>query len=107
MLQHRTEVRALLDLLDFILEQLECARNPADRAAAVEVARGTVPYLKDRLEGTDFEASFNLLFGDLMFVGHWSENWTVKETEAEFTTFADDLVERVNRAKHILEQPLP
>jgi hypothetical protein len=102
--EYRTEVRSsLLDLLDFILEQVECARCPSDRAAAIEVARGAVPYLKDRLEGTEFQAQFVVLFSGLMFVGHWAENWTAKESETEFTTFAEDLVRRVNLAKALLE----
>jgi uncharacterized protein (DUF2267 family) len=106
--EYRTEAQtSLLDLLDFILEQIECARHLSDRAAAIDAARGVVPYLRDRLEGTEFQSKLVLLFGDLMFAGHWSENWTVKESEAEFTTFAKDLVERVNCAKDILEQPMP
>jgi len=108
MQEYRTEARAsLLDLLDFILEQIECARHPSDRAAAVNAARGVVPYLKDRIKGTEFQPKLALVFGDLMFAGHWSENWIVKESETEFTTFANDLVERVNSAKASIERPSP
>jgi hypothetical protein len=106
MTEYRTETRAsLLDLLDFISEQMKCARHPSDRAAAVDAARGAVPYLKDRLRGTDYDAQFKLLFGDLMFVGQWSENWIAKDSDAEFATFADDLEERLRSAKDVLGQP--
>jgi hypothetical protein len=51
----------VLDLLNFVAEQIELAKaNPADQLAAIDAASGVIPVLKSRLDD-DLKSTFGIV----------------------------------------------
>ena len=51
----------VLDLLNFVAEQIELAKaNPADQLAAIDAASGVIPALKSRLDD-DLKSTFGIV----------------------------------------------
>jgi hypothetical protein len=89
----------LLDILDFVIEQIELARSDADRAAALDAASGAVPLLNSRAwENQSVGAVIALSpLEPWLFSPHWQENWInlAKEPSDQFAKSADALIERL------------
>ena len=95
-------------MMDFIAEQIEQARFPSDQFAAVDAARGVIPFMKSRLaEDEVLLTTFMLVFGELMFVGHWEETWTriAKESADQFVKSADDIIGAIDALRAVLQKP--
>jgi hypothetical protein len=104
---YRTELRAwLLDSLDFIIEQIELARSPLDRTAAIDAARRIVPFMESRLLDCEhLQTHFMLCFPGLMYDNNWEKNWNeiADKAAGEFTQSVNDLAVRVQAAKTVVE----
>jgi hypothetical protein len=98
----------LLDVFDFIIDQLDCARSGDDRPSAIDAASGVVPLLRSR-------AWENNIFGTMIalspleiytFSPHWREHWSslAKEPFDQFGRSADALIQTVNTVKDALRQ---
>jgi len=99
----------LFDCLDTITEQLQLARSPSDRMAAIEVASGAVLVLLYRLSenGNEYvRAMFALSFKEFMFSPSCRDDWmnVANGPSAEFQAFLDNLIERCRDAKAAFEQ---
>jgi hypothetical protein len=100
----------LLDLINFIQEQIERAKaDPSDQVAAVDAARGVVPYIQDRLRGDDFlQTIFMLTFDEQVTSVHWNDWWTKfsKLPPTEFSEKVDALLDPESGPITILRQQL-
>jgi hypothetical protein len=77
----------LLDLLDFVEEKIEEAKNdPASRAGALSEAMGALPIMKDRLYHEDQE-----VLTQLLLTGFFDEDLTRLAVVPE-----DELVKRID-----------
>jgi hypothetical protein len=95
----------LLDNLNFIQEQIELARNnPSDRHAAVDAARGVVPFLRERLCGLDdpLQTSFSLAVGYWWEGNNWTEAWDRLGKAEEFETQAEALNHAITAFRPLL-----
>jgi hypothetical protein len=107
--QHRSDVVSfLLDLLDFIGEQVECSRSEADRAAAIAAASGSIPLLKSRLwENESLGAVLALSPLEAWVLSpFWQENWNnlAKTPSDQFGKAADEFVEALHMGKEAILQ---
>jgi len=92
-----TEVRAcLLDLLNFIAEQIERARNDhTEQHIAIDAARGVIPFIQSRLKEDDFlQTIFMLTFDQQVTAPQWRHWWETlsKLSPQEFSKEADTLL---------------
>lgn len=101
---------SLLDLLDFMAEQIEMAKSNADRAAALSAASGAVPFFNSRVWENDFVTT-NVMLSQMehwTLSPNWRENWSklVKEPADQFVKSVDDIIAAVCGTKSILESIL-
>jgi hypothetical protein len=98
-MEWHTDLRGfLLDNLNFIQEQIEQAQNdPSDRRAAVDAARGVVPFLRERLCGLDdpLQATFMLLASEWWADNHWTDQWDALNNANEFDNLAKNLIDAI------------
>jgi hypothetical protein len=101
MTPYRTDLLPfLLDLLDFMIEQIQLARSESDRVALV-IAIGAIPIIRGRLpENKQAAAIFKAVFDssitdDEFSVSDWDH--IAKGQDKEFHEFAD----RLNQSCHI------
>jgi hypothetical protein len=107
---HTDTRECLLDLINFIQEQIERAKaDPLDRVAAIDAARGVVPYLQNRLAEDKFlQTIFALTFNEQVTSANWSDWWTKlsKLGQKEFTDTVDALLDSDSGPLTILRQQL-
>ena len=93
----------LLDVLDFMIEQIDLARSDFDRATALDAASGAIPLLKSRLrENPSIGAKLALSPLEIWTLSpHWQDNWSnlAKEPSDQFSKSADALIENVRVVK--------
>ena len=111
---YHTDLRAcLLDLLNFIAEQIERAKcGPAEQYIAVDAARGVIPLMKSRLTEDDYlKTIFMLTFNQQVEEPWWREWWEnlAKLTPQEFSIEADKLLNpgtgSIAALRQVLTQP--
>jgi hypothetical protein len=111
MSHHQTDLRPWLqDAVDFIIQQVDLARSPADQFAAVVTAQSIIPYLRSRLKEDKFlAANFALVLGIFIDPDHGKRIWMemAKEAPDVFAKSADDLIGLLNALKTVLELPPP
>ena len=94
---YHTDLRAcLLDLLNFIAEQVEQAkRDPAEQYVAVDAARGVIPLMRSRLTEDNYLKTIFMLTFDQQVEEPWWRDWWenfAKLTPEEFSKEADKLL---------------
>ncbi len=98
----------LLDVMDFMIEQITCSRSDFDRAAAIDAARGAVPLLKSRLwENQSIGAVVTLSPLEIWLLSpHWQDNWSnlAIESTDQFRKSADTLVENLTVVKDAIQR---
>ena len=84
----------ILDLLDFMEEQIELAKaSPEDQLAAIDAASGVIPLLHNKLDD-DLAGNFVLLLQN-KFDSSWRDDWNAfakLKSPEEFRKEADNLV---------------
>jgi hypothetical protein len=105
------QLRACLrDTVDFIIEQLELARSPADQFAAIDAAQGIVPFLRSNLKkDVNLAARFMLALHIYLDANHGRQAWMeqAKAPPDKFAEFADDMIWRLNDLKQALDAGPP
>jgi hypothetical protein len=105
----------LLDLLDFLEEQIEQAMfDPADQRAAVDAARGVIPLIRRRLdsdqepEAQSLWASFVLAPGNKFEDRYWRRAWDDLATmpPEEFREAAKVLMDTVEALRQVVNNRL-
>jgi len=105
----------LLDLLDFVEEQIEQAvSEPADQRAAVDAASGVVPVIRDRLNSDPSPqvealwASFLLVPGNKFEERYWRTEWDALEIMApdDFREAARVLIELIETLRQVVRARL-
>src|SRR5271169_2212695 len=107
---HTEQAAFLLDLLSFIEEQIRHGMdNPPDQFAAVDVALGAVPLIRERILGNDSQIATKFL---LVASGHfeganWQENWRdlAKDDTRSFRIKACKLLANVDALKAACNPP--
>ena len=89
----------VLDLLNFVAEQIELAKaNPADQRAATDAASGVIPVLKGRLDDY-LKTSFVLALQNKFDGDTWRKEWNelaAMNSPEEFRTAADALLDTID-----------
>jgi hypothetical protein len=97
----------VLDLLDTIEEQIQHALlDPNDQYAAVTVAAGVIPLIRERLrEDEHLQAKVMLVFDNQCY-DRWREWWQTlaKRPTAEFPAEANKLLDTVKLLKQLVEE---
>lgn len=102
---HTDLTEYLLDLLDFIEEKIEEAKNdPASRSSALSEAMGALPIMKDRLYRED-----QVALAQLLLTGFFDEDLTLLAVlpEGEFVKRIDDLGQRHAAIRSIFDSRTP
>ncbi|HEU5019341.1 MAG TPA: hypothetical protein VFT69_15380 [Pseudolabrys sp.] len=108
---YHTDLHAcLLDLLNFIAEQIErAAHDPVEQYVAVDSARGVIPLMRSRLGEDDrLKTIFMLVFEQQVEEPWWREWWDrfAKLEPQEFSKEADKLINGETGSIAVLRQSL-
>jgi hypothetical protein len=101
---------SLRDTVDFIIEQVELARSPEDRLAAIGAAQGVIPFLRSQLKKDEYlAANFAIVLDVLIDANQANRVWIEKANDPPdvFAEFADDVVGRLNSLKDVLDASVP
>jgi hypothetical protein len=97
---------SLRDVVDFLIEEIELARSPEDRLAAIDVAQGVIPFLRSQLKkDQQIAARFVLALTTLIDSDDAGSVWMehAKDPEDVFSGWADDVIDRLNDLKQFLD----
>ncbi|WP_342709773.1 hypothetical protein AAFG13_35805 [Bradyrhizobium sp. B124] len=101
-----TELRAwLIDTLDFMIEQLNQAKQPSEQAIAVDAVQGLLPYLRARLkEDAVMATHFALALGDWVEPGHSKRVWRELANKPAdiFVGEVDDIIEQLTALRDVV-----